>query len=31
MSYQRLRDLRIPVGELAAQLSSRLGYDGGNG
>lgn len=27
MTYQRLRDLRAPVGELAAQLSSRLGYD----
>jgi DNA-binding IclR family transcriptional regulator len=27
MSYQRLRDLRLPVGELAAQLSGRLGYD----
>ena len=28
MTYQRLRSLRAPLGELAAQLSSRLGYDG---
>jgi len=28
MTYQRLRDLRALVGQLAAQLSSRLGYDG---
>jgi len=28
MTYQRLRGLRAPLGELAAQLSSRLGYDG---
>jgi DNA-binding IclR family transcriptional regulator len=28
MTYQRLRDLRGLLGELAAQLSSRLGYDG---
>jgi len=28
MTYQRLRDLRGLVGQLAAQLSSRLGYDG---
>jgi len=28
MTYQRLRDLRVLVGQLAAQLSSRLGYDG---
>jgi DNA-binding IclR family transcriptional regulator len=28
MTYQRLRDLRALLGQLAAQLSSRLGYDG---
>jgi len=28
MTYQRLRDLRGLVGQLAGQLSSRLGYDG---
>ena len=28
MTYQRLRELRQPLGELAAQVSRRLGYDG---
>ena len=28
MTYQRLRELRQPLGELAAQISGRLGYDG---
>jgi DNA-binding IclR family transcriptional regulator len=28
MTYQRLRELRQPLGELAAQISRRLGYDG---
>jgi IclR family acetate operon transcriptional repressor len=27
MSYQKLRELRRPVGELARRLSERLGYD----
>ena len=26
MTYQRLRDLRLPLGELSAKLSQRLGY-----
>jgi hypothetical protein len=27
MTYQKLRDLRFPLGEVARQLSERLGHD----
>jgi DNA-binding IclR family transcriptional regulator len=26
MTYGKLRDLRVPLGEIARQLSERLGY-----